>query len=60
MGLGSTFLPSSALGMTGLMGGLPLEPSKAPPNWLPSLRRWTLWYFLMVDLPHDLSVWEIA
>lgn len=60
MGPGSIFLSPLALGMTGPMRGLPLEPSKALPNWLPSLRRWILWYFLVVDLPHNLSVWEEA
>lgn len=42
--------PSSTFGMIGLVGGLPLESSTAPPNWLPSLGGWTLWYFWVVDI----------
>lgn len=42
--------PSSTLGVTGPIGELPLEPSTAPSNWLPSLRWWARWYFLVVGM----------
>lgn len=41
---------SSTLGVTGPIGGSPLEPSTALPNGLPSLRGWALWYFLVRDM----------